>query len=612
MNFPTEEEARAARDKSPDGQKKEELVKPKPPEAEKPPAPPPKPAQKPPEPLAEATVRQATPPKPQKPIRPEDISDWKRDDYYSAKRDNDPRLVEAVAYLGRRFIGNENAAILLAKLLEAPTDDPFLSGNREDNNRRPENDPADKLPPAIIAALALNNTPHAQRTLEQLVTGSLKTVSPQLAAQAALKALLAHPHPKSEELLLNLLLDASSMSEDEHLALDMNQLQQAAVEPIRAVASESFRTRLAKRLLGPDLSQETFNHLWPCLKDPKPENLPAQILFYQGGRLNPKDHEELQERLIERSGLMLDALLGIGPSTHGASSAVARHASLFWNADFATSIQRQLRSQTSIEKMGDGLARMAVTLPNPEIRAAMLRFLEKHWEEGPKGLLPANSQKPVVLEPGFLAILKMLPHKNSAAAGNGRDKPVKVDNRFMASTKAAKITEARETKQRQEKISQEWADFTRGITQSMCKKFQSASKSGNIDDAGLAFKLAPRATIVGVYRLDWPEDLGNAVIAPPTLRVRYVRTEQKAMPSKVTAYYRRQLSEWQEHAFPGGIWTETIATDKSDGILRSTDVLISKATSSSEMNDQEQELIVEILTIECGAAASPNTLQQRQ
>ncbi len=611
MNFPSEEEARAAREKAAENEPKPQPASTKPPEAEKPQTPPPPPVRKPPEPIAEADLPVA-PPKPKKPIRPEDISDWKRDDYYSAKRDNDPRLVEAVAYLGRRFIGNENAAILLAKLLEASTDDPFLSGNREDNGRRPESDPADKLPPAIIAALALNNTPHAQRTLEQLATGSLKTVAPQLTALSAMKALLARPNPKSEELLLNLLLDTSSVSEDEHPAFDMNQLRQAAVEPIRAAASESFRTRLAKKLLGPDFSQETFDRLWPCLKDPKPENLPAQILFYQSGRLNPADQEELQTRLTERSGLMLDTLLGIAPSKHGASPAVARHASLFWNANLAASIQRQLRSQASIEKVGGGLARMAVTLPNPEIRTAMLRFLEKHWEEGPKGLLTTNEQKSAVLEPGFLAILKMLPHKNSAAAGNGRDKLVKMDNRFMASTKAAKINEARETKQRQEKTSQEWADFTRGIAQSICKKFQAASKSGNNDDAGLTFKRAPRATIVGVYRLDWPEDLRDAIAAPPALRVRYVRTEQKTTPSKVTAYYRRQLPECQEHYFPGGIWIETIATDKSDAVLRSTDIFISKAASASEMNDQEQELIVEILTIECGAAASHNTLQQRQ
>jgi len=55
-----------------------------------------------------------------KPIRPNDVADWKRDDYYSAKRDNDPRLVAAVGYLGEHFAGNQSAAELLARLLEAP------------------------------------------------------------------------------------------------------------------------------------------------------------------------------------------------------------------------------------------------------------------------------------------------------------------------------------------------------------------------------------------------------------------------------------------------------------------------------------------------------------
>ena len=92
------------------------------------------------------------------------------------------------------------------------------------------------------------------------------------------------------------------------------------------------------------------------------------------------------------------------------------------------------------------------------------------------------------------------------------------------------------------------------------------------------------------------------------LRVRYVRTEQKTTPSKVAAYYRRQLPECLEHAFPGCFWIEATSTDKTDAVTRSTDVIVSKASEAvPEMNDQEQELIVEILSIECAEIASPNT-----
>jgi len=615
-NFPTEEEARAVREKEAELERKAESVKPKPLEAEKPPTPPPQPVRKPPEPVAETAPSAATiasPAKPKKPIRPEDVSEWKRDDYYSAKRDNDPRLVDAVGYLGRRFVGNENAAILLAKLLESPADDPFLSGNREENGRPTENAAVDKLTQAIVAALVANKTPHAQHTLEQLATGSIRTVAPQPAAMAAFLALLDHPSPKSEEFLLNLLLTASPVSDDNRSAMDVEQLRTAAVEPLRKAAPETFRTQLAKGILSPDLSQETFDRFLPCLKDPRKENLPAQILLYQSGRLPRKDYEEIQAQLIGQSGTILETLLGVRLAVPGTTSTAARHAALFWNDKFTASIQRQLRSQPSIEKLGGGVAKIAVTLPIPEVRATTLRFLEKHWEEGPKGLLAVNDGKTVALEPGFVAVLKLLPHKGTAAVGNGKDRFAKVDNRFMASTKAAKITEAREAKQRQDKTAQEWADYIRSVVQSTCKKFQTVSKSGHDDNVGLAFKLAPRAAIVGIYRLDWPKDLHDALSMPPTLRVRYVRSEQKMAPSKVAAYYRRQLPDCLEHTYPGGIWIDTTATDKSDNTLRSTDVLISKAVATdSEMKEQEQELIVEILSIECGAMASHNTIQQRQ
>ena len=608
MNFPTEEEARIARAKAAEAEPKSEAAKPKPLEAEKPPAPPP-PVRKPPEPVTEAVL-----PTPKKPARPEDITDWKRDDYYSAKRDNDPRLAEAVANLGRRFVGNVNAAILLAKLIESPADDPFLSGNREEGGPRPENDAPDKLIQTIVNALAVNNTSHAHHTLKQLMTGTLKTSAPQTAALAALKALLERPNPKNEELLLRILTAASPESDEDRQAIDWGQLRQAALEPVRVAASESFRTRLAKGMLGSELSQEAFDGLWTCLKESKLENLPAQIILYQSGRLTPTDQEELQARLIERSGSVLDVLLRIRRSSPSTAQAVYRQASLLWDAEFAASIQRQLRSQPSIEKMGGRLSMLACTLPNPELRAAMLRFLQKHWEEGPKGLTPPNERNPTTLEPGFLVMLKLLPHKETGTAANGKDKPTRVDNRFMATTKAAKITEAREAKQRQDKTSKEWTAFTRNIVQSLCKKFQSASKSqtssdaGAHDDVGLAFKPHPRAAIVAVYQLDWPKELRDKISAPPVLRVRYVRTEQKTTPSKVAAYYRRQLPECLEHAFPGCFWIEATSTDKTDAVTRSTDVIVSKASEAvPEMNDQEQELIVEILSIECAEIASPNT-----
>ncbi len=52
---------------------------------------------------------------------PEEIADWVTDHYYRARREGDPRLPEAVAYLGEHFAGTpqaDSAAVLLTNLLK--------------------------------------------------------------------------------------------------------------------------------------------------------------------------------------------------------------------------------------------------------------------------------------------------------------------------------------------------------------------------------------------------------------------------------------------------------------------------------------------------------------
>ena len=149
------------------------------------PAPPPPPAR----PLSVDNARRtAQTRKTAKPIRPNDVADWRRDDYYSAKRDNDPRLAAAVAYLGRRFQDKRAAAELLTGLLESPADTLDAEGR---TNRVPTPNP--RLTEAVIVALAANGTPLARETLKRLVTGNLRTGAPQVAATAAVKAILRHP-----------------------------------------------------------------------------------------------------------------------------------------------------------------------------------------------------------------------------------------------------------------------------------------------------------------------------------------------------------------------------------------------------------------------------------
>ncbi|NLS93804.1 MAG: hypothetical protein GXX96_16710 [Planctomycetaceae bacterium] len=54
--------------------------------------------------------------------RSEDVAEWKEKDYRAAKEDRDPRLLDAVAYLGENHSGDPDTAKLLAELLAVPED----------------------------------------------------------------------------------------------------------------------------------------------------------------------------------------------------------------------------------------------------------------------------------------------------------------------------------------------------------------------------------------------------------------------------------------------------------------------------------------------------------
>ena len=68
------------------------------------------------EPVQEPTVEE--PPQEQKPPLPENVAKWKPEHYFRARRENDPKLLEAVAYLGKTFPGKKPAAKGLTKLLK--------------------------------------------------------------------------------------------------------------------------------------------------------------------------------------------------------------------------------------------------------------------------------------------------------------------------------------------------------------------------------------------------------------------------------------------------------------------------------------------------------------
>ena len=181
-----------------------------------------------------------------KPVRPKDFAKWKPDDYLVAQRESDPRLLEAVSYLGQGFADKEKAAEILLKLLEglppsAGSDDGPAAGRGAGGSQPVE---------AIVAALAANGTPSARRTIEQLAAGELKTSDNRAAAAAAVAALLSRPSRENEDALFRVVTLAGRPQPAGRKPAAPDAVRTALLEAVKSSASAAFRLRLAKHMIA--------------------------------------------------------------------------------------------------------------------------------------------------------------------------------------------------------------------------------------------------------------------------------------------------------------------------------------------------------------------------
>jgi hypothetical protein len=552
----------------------------------------------------------APPSRVKKPVRPNDVADWKRDDYYSAKRDGDPRLTAAVAWLGERFAGHQSAAELLTRLLELGADDPFGETARR---RAPAPDP--KLTEAIVAALAVNGTPLATETLQRLVAGKLSTADNQLAAVAALKALSGRSQRERDDLLFRVVTASPPSAEADRPTIDPQKLRATALELVKSRASEPLRLRLAQYAVEPQTPQPLCDQLWDCLKEPRTENLASQIVFYRSDRLDEKTRQSLEEQFTLQSATALGRLLGVPsandrrPASDVAAAATDsyRAAELLWGDDFAATVAARLRTVDGLAH-GGRLLRLAAAIPSQTMRVALVQTLNKYWEDGPRGLETPAPGDGAFQEPGFLLVLKKLPHRDVAPLA-ARAPKQRGEGAAQSSAKAAKFAAARKAKQRQDELSQQWMTYSENLVQATCRRLYAAAVTPAAaggrpkaeDAADLPLKPHPNAEVAASYRVNWPADLTGRSPGPAIspLRVCYVRIEQRARPAALLAYYRRQLPNCNEHGDQHGIWLDAFATDKQRGAARSLDVLITKSNKDAPLvPGEEQQLIVEILSVE--------------
>jgi hypothetical protein len=543
--------------------------------------------------------------KPVKPALPKNFAEWKADDYRNAAREGFPRLAEAVRYLGERSKGQEEAAKTLITLIEASATDADQEGGavEEGDDQSPR-----RLNPntanAIIGAFLDNDTPPARQMLEKIVAGTANTFDDQLLATAALKVMMARPSAENNELLLRILVAPPAAGRQSQTAFDPEVIRKTTLATIKT-ASESLRVRLAERMVAPETPPAVYDQLWTCLREPRPENLAAQIILYRSDLPDQATRQQMEKWFAAESSRSLGGLLGlreIGQYASASGRTAAdleprRAAQLFWNPALASSMEHRLWKLEELREGAD-VVMLAATIPTPSLRSVLLRTMERCWEEGPKSLKALTKAEGLVAEPGFLLAMKKLPRKN--AAGTKLTKGMPAQGSGGDQMKA---------KQQQQQTAEEWLAFSRDIVLAACKRFCSAAKPETSADADrLPFKPPAKAEMVAIYRLNWPEDLGDAAAGAPTLRVFYARLYQKTTPLRAVAYYRRQMPNCQEHLYPDGCWLESFVEDKQPGLAQSVDVLVRKTNSgpggAGGLPNQEQELMVDILGIQCAEEAS--------
>ena len=89
-------------------------------------------------------------------------------------------------------------------------------------------------------------------------------------------------------------------------------------------------------------------------------------------------------------------------------------------------------------------------------------------------------------------------------------------------------------------------------------------------------------------------------MADDPINVLYVRIEKRAKAKTELEHYRRKMDRVLEHALADGRWLDSLSEDAEDGVVRSVDVLITRASPKQTIVEEEQELTVQILSIEVG------------
>jgi hypothetical protein len=535
---------------------------------------------------------------PTPPPVPQDVAAWKDADFLMARRVNSPDLLSALQLRAKRSPGDEKDADLLARLLAAG---PGKAGSENAAS------PVPTQIPALVRLLGDNGTPAARRVLGRLITGRLKTDDDKLASEAALGVLADHPCKENDDMLFRVVTAAEELCPVDDGRTSPQTIRQAALAAVKQSASVRLRVELARFISDASVPRKTAELIAGPLKGPERVNLEAQAILYQSELLESADRTAFEKQWTLASHDAMAGLLNLAaPSGDGGEGHwAARVAAVVWSRPLDALLCERLQTIDSL-KDGREAVLLASTIPQTATRQALLKTLERHWEDGPDACLTPSSPQGDVSEPGFVVLLKAVP--KAAAARSHGPKRAPSTARLAAAGAAFK-----KWQEHQEAVDGAWIAARDRIVQSYCRLLEASGRSsaraehrlGREPDPAKALEAAgvatrPRARVVVALCVELPESACPSVVDAPLerLSVAYLRAEERGQPSKLAQYYQRQLKLPQSHAAAGAMHLESLEDDPRGARWRTTDVILSPSKPNPDRPpDEEQEIIVEILSV---------------
>jgi hypothetical protein len=561
---------------------------------------------------------------PSLPALPGNVANWSERDYLVARVARDPRLFTAIRYLATQRQGDENAARLLAALLQPARYAGVVESPPPAAGRRPrpiELPDRERIIDSAIDALAQNQTFAAASALGQLIAGRMETEDNFLVATTALDRLVRYPSALHDDMLFRILTAPEQIRAKEDAELTAATLQQQALVLAGPSASPGLRTRLAQHLSTADASLSTYEALERFVSMPSPDNLEAHVVMFTTQRGGPsRERGALERRFAEYSSGALARLLGIPQqqprqrqtqqlSSMAAPEWPARVARSLWSRNFQLILEGQLGRAESVAEQSP-LFFLAATIPADVARAGLDRALEKLWFGGPKPLDSLRTADDLVVDPGLVVLLKRRESEREGALKQALQSARATLRRTGDRSNGAGADSVSQVLE----IHNDWRTLRGTLSNIWCERCRAAAAAHDAAERaqgrvpnwdsileGLPLELHAGDSIVAAHRARWPDDLSpqDRLLGLAPLKLYYARMEQRAKPKEVYDAYLRALDSHERRPIPGGIVLETLVDLDEQRTLRSVDVRMWRAFPEvTQSPEAEQELIVEALVIE--------------